>query len=145
MIDLSIRVCDWGLNKSAVTSDRNRKWKKKLKFSTTIFEIKTYITLLGLFLIVQTIYPICSWSINFRLCERKVSNSQFSMPCIFFITKVFHLKLIFVVNTRIVYSNVKWFWKMSLPLMRYELRNWKIAFQFSQKSWNIDSWNFQVW
>jgi hypothetical protein len=32
MIDLSIGVCNWGINMSAVTSGRHRKWKKKPKF-----------------------------------------------------------------------------------------------------------------
>jgi hypothetical protein len=57
MVDLSIGVCDWGLNKSAIISGRHRKWKKKSKFSKIIFQIKSYTTLLGLFLIVQNHCP----------------------------------------------------------------------------------------
>ena len=53
MIDLSIGVANRGLSILAVTSDPDRKWKKNSKFSKSIFQIKTYITLLGLFSSVQ--------------------------------------------------------------------------------------------
>jgi hypothetical protein len=55
MIDISIGVADRGLSISAITSGRHRKGKKKIKFSKLIFQIKTYITLLGLFQVIQTI------------------------------------------------------------------------------------------
>jgi hypothetical protein len=57
MIDLSNGVADRGLNISAVTSGRHRKWKKKSKFSKLIFQIKTYTILSGLFSSVQNNWP----------------------------------------------------------------------------------------
>jgi hypothetical protein len=49
MIDLSIWVANRGLNILSITSGPDWKWKKNSKFSKLIFQIKTYITLLGLF------------------------------------------------------------------------------------------------
>jgi hypothetical protein len=59
------------------------------------------------------------------------------MPQIFFITKVFDLKLIYVVDTRNVYRNIKWLWKTHFRSWDMKLRNSKIAFPFSQKQWKI--------
>jgi hypothetical protein len=46
MIDISFWVCT-GLCVSTVTSGRHRKWKKKLKFLNSIFQIKSYTTIIG--------------------------------------------------------------------------------------------------
>jgi hypothetical protein len=42
IVDLSIVVCYRGRSISAVTSGRDRKWKKKSKISKLIIQIKTY-------------------------------------------------------------------------------------------------------
>jgi hypothetical protein len=110
MIDLSIGVAVFiGLKISDITSGRHRKWKRNGNFSNVIFQIKTYNTFLGLFSSVQNKKPDQKLSINFRLFLKQVSNSQFSMPISSLITEVFHLKLIYVVDTLNFYSNGKWF------------------------------------
>ena len=138
MIDLSIWVCNCALSMSAVTSARHRKWKNKSKFLKIIFQIKTYTTLLGLFSSVRNNWP------HRKLKGQLPVKWKSSFKYIIFnaLNKVFHLKLIHIVDTRNVWSIVIDFWKSHFRWWDTELRISKIAFPFPEKPWKIESWNF---
>ena len=129
------------MSKSTVTSGSQWKWKQKIKnFKFNLWNQNLCPFITSLYKCSKQLTPTGSCCVNFRLIQRELSNQQFSMPYIYFIYKVFDLKLMHFVD---IIND--WILKKSLLVMRYGMRNSKIGFSFSQKLWQIESWYFQGW
>ena len=100
------------MSKSTVTSGSQWKWKQKIKnFKFNLWNQNLCPFITSLYKCSKQLTPTGSCCVNFRLIQRELSNQQFSMPYIYFIYKMFDLKLMHFVDIINDYIKRKWFWK----------------------------------
>jgi hypothetical protein len=93
--------------------------------------------------VYETVDTYGCWRVSLLLFKKEVWNSQFPLLLIFFVSKVYGLKLIYAVDTLKVKNKAKWFWKSHFR--PWDMSSEITAFLSLLKCIKRDSLNFRYW